>query len=89
MPGASPKEIVNAIVKPLERRIREIKGVEHIYGTAMNNVGMVNVQYLIGENRESSNLKLYDKVMQNMDSLPMGTMPRSSSLLTSISLYFR
>lgn len=74
MPGASPKEIVNAIVKPLERRIREIKGVEHIYGTAMNNVGMVNVQYLIGENRESSNLKLYDKVMQNMDALPMGTM---------------
>ena len=74
MPGASPQEIVNAIVKPLERRIREIKGVEHIYGTAMNNVGMVNVQYLIGENRESSNLKLYDKVMQNMDALPMGTM---------------
>ncbi len=75
MPGASPKEIINAIVKPLERRIREIKGVEHIYGTAMNNVGMVNVQYLIGEDRESSNLKLYDKVMQNMDTLPMGAMP--------------
>ncbi len=75
MPGASPKEIINAIVKPLERRIQEIKGVEHVYGTAMNNVGMVNVQYRIGENRESSNLKLYDKVMQNMDSLPMGAMP--------------
>ncbi len=75
MPGASPKEIVNAIVKPLERRISEIKGVENIYGTAMNNFGMVNVQYLIGEDRESSNLKLYDKVMQNMDSLPMGAMP--------------
>jgi len=75
MPGATPKEIVNAIVKPLERRISEIKGVENIYGTAMNNVGMVNVQYLIGENRESSNLKLYDKVMQHMDLLPMGTMP--------------
>ena len=27
------------------------------------------------ENRESSNLKLYDKVMQNMDQLPKGTMP--------------
>jgi len=30
------------------------------------------VQYLIGENREDSNLKLYDKVMQNMDTLPQG-----------------
>ena len=75
MPGASPKEILNVIIKPLERRIREIKGVEHVYGTAMNNFGMVNVQYFIGEERESSNLKLYDKVMQNMDQLPKGTMP--------------
>ena len=75
MPGASPEAITNVIIKPLERRIREIKGVEHIYGTAMNNVGMVNVQYHIGENREDSNLKLYDKVMQNMDSLPQGVQP--------------
>ena len=75
MPGASPKEILNVVIKPLERRIREIKGVEHVYGTAMNNFGMVNVQYYIGEERESSNLKLYDKVMQNMDQLPRGTMP--------------
>ncbi|WP_324172987.1 efflux RND transporter permease subunit [Sulfurimonas sp.] len=72
IPGASPKAITNVVVKPLERRIREIKGVEHIYGTAMNNVGMINVQYFIGEDRESSNLKLYDKVMQNMDTLPKG-----------------
>jgi multidrug efflux pump subunit AcrB len=75
IPGATPSEIANVVIKPLERRIREIKGVEHVYGTAMNNFGMVNVQYFIGENRESSNLKLYDKVMQNMDQLPSGTMP--------------
>ena len=75
IPGATPSEITNVIIKPLERRIREIKGVEHVYGTAMNNVGMINVQYFIGQNREESNLKLYDKVMQNMDQLPKGTMP--------------
>ena len=75
IPGATPSEITNVIIKPLERRIREIKGVEHVYGTAMNNVGMINVQYFIGQNREESNLKLYDKVMQNMDQLPKGTLP--------------
>jgi len=75
IPGATPREITNVIIKPLERRIREIKGIEHIYGTAMNNMGMINVQYLIGQDRESSNLKLYDKVMQHMDKLPKGTMP--------------
>ncbi len=40
----------------------------------MDNVGIVNVMYYIGENREDSNLKLYDKVMQNMDNMPKGVM---------------
>ncbi|WP_458701159.1 efflux RND transporter permease subunit [Sulfurospirillum sp. 1307] len=74
MPGATPKEIENVILKPLERKIKEIKGVENIYGVAAQNVGIVNVMYYIGENREESNLKLYDKVMQNMDQLPKGVM---------------
>ena len=74
MPGASPKEIENIIVNPLERKLREVKGIEHVYGMAMDNVGIVNVMYYIGENREDSNLKLYDKVMQNMDKMPKGVM---------------
>ncbi|WP_456434094.1 efflux RND transporter permease subunit [Nitratifractor sp.] len=74
MPGATPREVENVIVNPLERKIREIKGIKHIYGIAMHNVGIVNVVYRIGERREDANLKLYDKVMQNMDQLPKGVM---------------
>ncbi len=74
MPGATPQEIENIIVNPLERKLREVKGIEHVYGMAMDNVGIVNVMYYIGENREDSNLKLYDKVMQNMDKMPKGVM---------------
>ncbi|MBV5278529.1 MAG: efflux RND transporter permease subunit [Campylobacteraceae bacterium] len=74
LPGASADEVERVIVKPLERRIKEIKGVEHIYGISSDGVGVVNVMYYIGENREASNLKLYDKVMQNMDQLPQGTL---------------
>jgi multidrug efflux pump subunit AcrB len=74
MPGVTPSEIENVIVKPLEKKLREVQGIEHIYGMAIENVGIVNVMYYIGENREDSNLKLYDKVMQNMDKLPKGTM---------------
>ncbi len=74
MPGASPREIENIVINPLERKLREVKGIEHIYGMAMDNVGIVNVMYYIGENREDSNLKLYDKVMQNMDQMPKGVM---------------
>jgi multidrug efflux pump subunit AcrB len=74
MPGGTPKEVENVIIKPLERKLREVHGIEHIYGMAMDNVGIVNVMYYIGENREDSNLKLYDKVMQNMDQMPKGVM---------------
>jgi len=74
MPGATPEEVENVIVNPLERKLREVRGIEHIYGMAMDNVGIVNVMYYIGENREDSNLKLYDKVMQNMDQMPKGVM---------------
>ncbi|MEY3090848.1 MAG: hypothetical protein RL113_1164 [Pseudomonadota bacterium] len=74
LPGATPKEIENVIVKPLERKLREVRGIEHVYGMSMDNVGVVNVMYYIGENREDSNLKLYDKVMQNMDMMPQGVM---------------
>lgn len=74
MPGATPQEIEKIIVNPLERKMREVKGIKHVYGMAMNNVGIVNVMYKIGERREDANLKLYDKVMQNMDRLPKGTM---------------
>ncbi len=72
MPGNTPEEINEVIVKPLERKIKEIKGVEYVYGIAQKGVGIVNVSYLIGQKQESSNLKLYDKVMQNLNLLPQG-----------------
>ena len=74
MPGATAKEIQEVIVKPLERKLKEIKGVEHIYGSAMDNVGVVNVAFFIGEGKENSNLKVYDKIMQNKDLFPKTAM---------------
>lgn len=74
LPGSTPAEIERVIVKPLKRKLREVDGVEHIYGVATEDVGIVNVMYYIGEDKEASNLKLYDKVMQNMAELPKGAM---------------
>jgi len=73
-PGMTPKEIEKVIVEPLEQKLREVKGIEHIYSMSANNVAMVNVMFYIGQNREISNLKIYDKVMQNMDLLPKKVM---------------
>jgi len=72
MPGASSSEIQKVIIEPLERKIKEIKGVEYIFGIAKESVGIVQVQYYIGEEKAESNLKLYDQVMRNIDLLPIG-----------------
>ena len=74
LPGASAKEIEKIIVKPLERKMKEVLGVENIYGRAMDNVGIVNAAFFIGQEKDSSNLKVYDKIMQNADMFPKGTM---------------
>ncbi|HIP56232.1 MAG TPA: efflux RND transporter permease subunit [Arcobacter sp.] len=73
-PGLSPKEVEKIIIEPLEQKLREIKGIEHIYSVSAADVGILNVMYYIGQERESSNLKLYDKVMQNMDMMPKNIM---------------
>ncbi len=74
LPGASAAEVQKVIVKPLERKLKEVKGVEHIFGTAMDNVGVVNAAFFIGETKEGSNLKIYDKIMQNAGMFPKGSM---------------
>lgn len=75
-PGASPKEVEARIVKPLEKFISNIKGVEHVYATAMNEQAMVIVQFYVGEDIERSFVKLYNEISKHMDELPQGvTMP--------------
>lgn len=74
LPGASAAEIEKVIVKPLERKLKEVKGIENIVSMAMDNVGIVNAAFYIGEKKEDSNLKIYDKIMQNADMFPKGAM---------------
>lgn len=74
LPGATASEVENVIVKPLERKLKEVKGIENIHGMAMDNVAVINAAFYIGEEKEDSNLKIYDKIMQNMDILPKGAM---------------
>lgn len=75
LPGAKPSQIQKVIIDPLEKKLREIKGIEHIYSFAKDSVGIVQVQYYIGQDKQSSNLKLYDQVMRNMDMMPKEALP--------------
>ena len=72
-PGASPAEVEQLIVKPLEAILQGLKGVEHTYGTAMDSLGVVSVQFYVGENKEAALVRLYDRIMSNLDRIPPGT----------------
>ena len=72
-PGASPQEVQQLIVKPLEAILQGLSGVEHTYGVAMDSLGVVSVQFYVGQNKEDSLVKLYDRIMSNLDRMPPGT----------------
>ena len=75
-PGATPQEVESGVIQPIEKIISNIKGVEHVYSTSMNGMGMLTVQFYVGEDVERSLVKLYNEMMKNMDRMPQGaTMP--------------
>ncbi|MBF8455737.1 efflux RND transporter permease subunit [Kaistella sp. G5-32] len=71
-PGANPTEVENRVVKPLEKIISNIKGVEHVHSMAMNGKAMIIVQFYVGEDTERSYVKLYDEMMKNKNIFPKG-----------------
>ena len=72
MRGASPEEVQNLIVHPMEMVLREMNGVDHTFGAAMDSMGVVTVMFKVGEDKETSLVKLYDRVMHNLDRIPPG-----------------
>jgi multidrug efflux pump subunit AcrB len=71
-PGAHPEEVESRVIKPLEKLISNIKGVEYVYSTSMQDQGMVIVQFYVGEDIERSFVKLYNEINKHMDQMPEG-----------------
>lgn len=71
-PGANPTEVENRVVKPLEKVISNIKGVEHVHSMSMDGKAMIIVQFYVGEDTERSYVKLYDELMKNKNIFPKG-----------------
>ena len=72
LPGATPQEVQERVVKPFESKIWEIKGVEYLYSMSRPGMGIITVRFLVGEPMEESLVKLYNKVMSNRPILPPG-----------------
>jgi multidrug efflux pump subunit AcrB len=75
-PGASPTEVESRVVKPLEKLVSNIPGVEYVYSASSEEGAMVTVQFYVGEDIERSFVKLYNEMNKHMDQMPPGvTMP--------------
>jgi multidrug efflux pump subunit AcrB len=72
MPGSSPQEVQERVVKPFESKLWEIKGVEYLYSMSRPGMGIITVRFLVGQPMEESLVKLYNKVMSNRGILPPG-----------------
>ena len=71
-PGANPTEVESRVVKPLEKIISNIKGVEHVHSMAMNGQAMLIVQFYVGQDVERSYVKLYDELAKHENMFPQG-----------------
>jgi multidrug efflux pump subunit AcrB len=71
-PGATPREVEDLIVRPVERKLTEIRRVEYVYSISQPGMAFFIVRFYVGENLEESLVDLYDKLMSNRDLLPPG-----------------
>ena len=72
MPGFHAKEVEERATRPMEKLLWEIPGVEYIYSTSSEGQSTVIVRFKVGENMESSLVKLNQKLQENFDRIPHG-----------------
>ncbi len=72
MPGAGIKEIEERISIPLEKKLREIPGVEYVYSISQPGAALAIVRFYVGQDEERSMVKLHDKLRANFDLIPPG-----------------
>jgi multidrug efflux pump subunit AcrB len=71
-PGASAAEVEERVTKPMEKFLWEIKGVEYVYSIVKPGMNLTIVRFYVGEDMETSLVKLYNKLMSHYDRIPPG-----------------
>ncbi len=72
MPGGTPGEVEERVTRPMEKLLWELPGVEYVYSTSRDSESLVIVRFRVGEDPESSLVKVSEKLRSNADRIPMG-----------------
>ncbi len=71
-PGGSAEEVEKLVSSRLERMLYQIDGVEYVYSMSRPGMAIVTVRFYVGQDREKSLIKLYNKIFQNIDKTTPG-----------------
>ena len=71
-PGGSAEEVERLVASRLERMLYQIDGVEYVYSMSRPGMAVVTVRFFVGQDREASLIKLYNKIFQNIDKTTPG-----------------
>ena len=69
-PGLSAVEVERQITERLEKLLYQIDGVQYVYSMSQPGRSVVTVRFYVGEDREDSLVKLYNKINSNTDQIP-------------------
>jgi multidrug efflux pump subunit AcrB len=72
MPGASAEEVAKLLIGPQERVLSEIPGVKHVYSASDQEMGMITLEFHVGEDMEAAIVRTGEKLRTNEDLLPPG-----------------
>jgi multidrug efflux pump subunit AcrB len=71
-PGASVRDVEQAVATPAEQVLSQIAGVEHVMSTSRPGVAVMTVQFEVGVPRTEALVRLHDTLRANADWLPRG-----------------
>jgi multidrug efflux pump subunit AcrB len=69
-PGLSVEEVERKIATRVEKLLTQIDGVEHVYSASLPGRAVITVRFFVGEDREDSLVKIYNKLHSNTDRIP-------------------
>lgn len=71
-PGGSAEDVERLVSSRLEKLLYQIDGVEYVYSISQPGQAIVTVRFFVGEDREDSLIKLYNKLFSNIDRVTPG-----------------
>ncbi len=69
-PGLSAEEVERQVTDRLEKLLYQIDGVEFVYSMSQPGQSVVTVRFYVGEDREDSLVKIYNKINSSVDQIP-------------------